>query len=76
MSGYSAYLSNVYFSGTIFQVKPPIMKDGTWREWDENLQDYVDTGVKVSHTGQSGFHHTLLNQSLSILGGSSDFSHT
>lgn len=30
MSGYSAYLKNVYFSGTIFQVKPPKMMDGTW----------------------------------------------
>ena len=29
MSGYSAYLNNVYFSGSIFQVKPPKMINGT-----------------------------------------------
>ena len=36
----------------------------------------MDTGVKVAYSGKSGFHHTLLNQSLTILKENSDFSYT
>ena len=36
----------------------------------------MDTGVKVAYPGKSGFHHTLLNQSLSILKENTDFSYT
>ena len=36
----------------------------------------MDTEVKVAYPGKSGFHHTLLNQSLSILKENTDFSYT
>ena len=36
----------------------------------------MDTEVKVAYTGKSGFHYTLLNQSLSILRENPDFSYT
>lgn len=51
MTGYSAYLNNVYFTGTITQVKPdgtPVLTANDLGDWKAGHYDYYD---RVSHNG-------------------------
>ena len=76
MSGYSIYLNNVYFSGSILQVKLPIIRYGTWWTWDPSLGDWVDSGVLATGPSRDGIYSTLSNSNLSILRGSLSYEHT
>ena len=52
MEGYSAYLNNVYFTGTVTQVKPdgtPMRTANDRGEWQAGHYDYYD---RVSHNGR------------------------
>ena len=52
MEGYSMYLNNVYFTGTVTQVKPdgtPVMTANERGAWEAGHYDYYD---RVSHDGR------------------------
>ncbi len=74
MSDYSIYLSNVYFTGTIQQMKAPKIENGTWWTW--NGEKWVNSGVPATGTPKDGLYFTLKNNNLTILDKNPSFDHT
>lgn len=52
-TGHSIYLNDVYFTGTIKQLKQPIIKNGNWHTWlgvghpEADDTGWYDTGIKA-----------------------------
>lgn len=74
LSGYSVYLNNVYFTGTIQQMKAPKIMYGTWWTW--NGTEWVDSGVPAVIQPQDGIYATLINESSVINRTDTNYSHT
>ncbi len=74
LTGYSVYLNNVYFTGTIQQMKAPKIMYGTWWTW--NGTEWVDSGVPAVIQPQDGIYATLINESLAIGRTDTNFLHT
>lgn len=74
MSGYSVYLQNVYFSGSLKQIKAPKIEDGTWWTWDG--EKWVNSGVPATGIPKDGLYFTLKNNNLTILDKNPSFDHT
>lgn len=65
LTNYSIYLNNVYFTGTIQQMKAPKIELGTWWTWKGT--EWFNTGVPSTGVPKNGIHYTLANQSLAVL---------
>ncbi len=74
LTGYSVYLNNVYFTGTIQQMKAPKIMYGTWWTW--NGTEWVDSGVPAVIQPQDGIYAILINDSLAIGRTDTNFLHT
>ena len=64
MQDYSIYLSNVYFTGNIQQVKAPIIIDGYWHRYDQDTGEWINTGVKATEPGKGALELYLTNNSI------------
>ena len=74
VSGYSIYLNNVYFTGTIQQMKSPRVEYGTWWTW--NGYQWVDSGVPATGIPKDGIYATLLNNNLTVVRENPTYEHT
>lgn len=62
ITDYSIYLSNVYFTGTIQQMKAPKIENGTWWTWNGKV--WVNTGVTATMSGKGAIELYLTNNSI------------
>lgn len=62
ITDYSIYLSNVYFTGTIQQMKAPKIENGTWWTWNGKV--WVNTEVAATMSGKSAIELYLTNNSI------------
>lgn len=62
ITDYSIYLNNVYFTGTIQQMKAPKIENGTWWTWNGKV--WVNTGVTATMSGKGAIELYLTNNSI------------